>query len=109
LLQIVNRNHCESDFLGPLAALTAIIFGSAVAISFGLCAVLVIFWVIRGDSDQVGVEIGLLPIYCLVFLALAGVSGAAIFSLAKNLYWRWRAQAGMWVSLVALAVLVWLR
>ncbi|MGD9842200.1 MAG: hypothetical protein AB7U99_04765 [Steroidobacteraceae bacterium] len=70
---------------------------------------LVIFWVIHADIAQIGVEIGQLPFYCLGFLALAGVSGSAMFSLAKNLWWRWRAQAAMWVSLAGGVLLIWLR
>lgn len=94
--------------MGPLAALTAIVLGSAVAIAFGLSAVLVIFLVIRGESEQLGVEIARLPVYCLLFIALSGVSGAAMYSLMKTLSWRWRAQWAMWASLVLTGVLVWL-
>ncbi len=94
--------------MGPLAALTAIVFGSAVAIAFGLNAVLVIFLFIRGESEQVGVEIQRLPLYCIVFLALSVISGLAIYSLLKTLPWRWRAQWAMWVSVASTAVLVWI-
>lgn len=94
--------------MGPLAALTAIVFGSAVAIAFGLNAVLVIFLFIRGESDQLAVEIQRLPLYCVVFLALSAISGLAIYSLLKSLPWRWRAQWAMWVSVASTATLVWL-
>jgi len=87
--------------------LTAIVFGSAVAIAFGLNGVLVIFWLIRGESEQLGAEITRLPFYCLLFLALAAVSGAAIYSLMKNLPWRWRAQLAMWGSVLLTGFLVW--
>ena len=95
--------------MGPLAVLTAIILGSAVAISFGLCAVLVVFWVIRGESEQIGVEIGVLPVYCLAFLTLTGVAGTAMYGLMKEQWWRWRAQGALWVLLVLLGVLYWWR
>lgn len=95
--------------MGPLTALTAIILGSAIAISFGLCAVLVIFLIIGGESEQIGVEVGRLPFYCIGFLALSAVSAAAMYSLMKSLPWRWRAQAGMWVSVAVLAAVIWLR
>lgn len=94
--------------MGPLGALTAIIFGSAVAIAFGLNAVLVVFLFIRGESDQLAVEIQRLPVFCVVFLALSAISGLAIYSLLKALPWRWRAQWAMWVSVAATAALVWL-
>lgn len=95
--------------MSPLAIINAIFFGSAVAISFGLCGVLVIFLFLKDESGQVGVEIGRLPYYCLGFLALSGISGAALYSLMKNLSWRWKAQAAMWVALMIVAVLVSLR
>ncbi len=95
--------------MGPLTALTAIVLGSAVAIAFGLTAVLVIFLVIRGESAQVDVEIARLPFYCAMFLALSGVAGVAMYSLLKSLPWRWRAQWAMWASVALIALLVWLR
>lgn len=94
--------------MGPLAVLTAIVFGSAVAIAFGLSAVLVIFLIIRGESEQLGVEIHRLPVYCLLFIALSGVAGAATYSLMKSLSWRWQAQWAMWVAVAATGGLVWL-
>lgn len=93
--------------MGPLAVLTAIVFGSAVAIAFGLNAVLVIFMVIRDESEQLGVEIGRLPFYCLLFLALASAAGAALYSLLKNLPWRRRAQLAMWGGVLLTGILVW--
>jgi hypothetical protein len=95
--------------LGPLAVLTAIVFGSAVAISFGLCSVLIIFLILGAESEQIGAEIGRLPILCTGFLVLTAVSGAAMYSLMKTLSWRWKAQAIMWLALVILGLLVWLR
>jgi hypothetical protein len=95
--------------MGPLAALTAIVFGSAVAIAFGLNAVLVIMLVLRGESEQLSVEIQRLPIYCVAFIALSGVSGAAMYSLMKRLPWYVRAQWAMWASVALTGVLVWLK
>lgn len=95
--------------MGPLAALTAIVFGSAIAIAFGLNAVLVIFLIIRSESEQIGVELHSLLIYSVIFIALSGVSGAAMYSLMKTLPWRWRAQWGMWLAVVVVGALVWWR
>lgn len=95
--------------MGPLAAITAIVLGSAVAISFGLCAVLVIFWIIRNDAEQIGVEIARLPLYCALFLGLSAAAGSAMYSLMKSLPWRWRAQAAMWATTVGIGLVVWLR
>jgi peptidoglycan biosynthesis protein MviN/MurJ (putative lipid II flippase) len=101
--------HEQVLILGPLAALTAIVFGSAVAIAFGLNAVLVIFLIIRGESEQISVELGHLWVYSLLFIALSAVSGAAMYSLMKGLAWQWRAQWAMWTALALMGVLVWLR
>lgn len=95
--------------MGPLAALTAIVFGSAVAIAFGLNAVLVIMLVLRGESEQLNVEIQRLPFYCVLFIALSGVAGAAMYSLIKRLPWYVRAQWAMWISVVLSGVLVWFK
>jgi hypothetical protein len=95
--------------MGPLAVLTAIIFGSAVAIAFGLNGVLVIMWVLRGESEQMAVEIQHLWIYCLLFIALSGVAGTAMYSLMKRLPWYVRAQWAMWTSVALTGLLVWLK
>src|ERR1700740_256549 len=95
--------------MGPLAILTAIIFGSAVAIAFGLNAVLVIMWVLRGESEQMSVAIQHLWIYCLLFIALAAVAGAAMYSLMKRLPWSAKAQWAMWSSVALTGLLVWLK
>jgi hypothetical protein len=95
--------------MGPLAVLTAIVFGSAVAIAFGLNGVLVIMLILRGESEQLGVEIQRLPTYCLLFIALSGVAGAAMYSLMKRLPWYIRAQWAMWASVVLTGFVVWLK
>lgn len=73
------------------------------AIGFGLCTVWVIALVLHGESAQLNAEMMTLPIYCLLFVALSAVSGAALYSLFKRLKWRWAAQAGMWVAVAAVA------
>lgn len=102
---VLNANPAgKSGFLGPLAFLTAVALGSAVAIEFGLTSVLVVLWVVRAESDEVAAEVGRLPVYCLMFLLLSAVSGAAMYSLMKGLAWRWRAQWAMWASVLAIGV-----
>ncbi len=83
-------------FFGPLAMLTAVIFGSAVAISFGLLSVSVIFWLLRADSEQVNFELGRIPLYSVLFLSLCAVSGPALYGTLKRLHWHWYAQVAMW-------------
>lgn len=95
--------------MGPLAAITAIVLGSSVAIGFGLCGVLVIAWILRGESPQLRSELTILPIFCALFIALSAISGAALYSLFKRLKWRWVAQGGMWLAVAAVAFISWRR
>lgn len=93
----------------PLAVLNAILFGSAAAITFGLCAVLVIYLVLQGRHPQLAEEMGPLLRSGALFAVLATVSGLSLFGTLKGLQWRWLAQAAMWVTLVITGVLYWPR
>jgi len=89
--------------MGPLAMLSAVVFGSAVAISFGLVAIAGIFWILRTESAQVSFELGRVPSLCLLFLSLAAVSGPTLYGTLKRLKWQWYAQAAMWTHVVLMA------
>lgn len=93
----------------PLAVLNAIIFGSTAAITFGLGGVLVIFLVLKGRYPEMSGEFPALLRSSVLFAALAGVSGASLFSLLKERRWRWLAQAAMWLVIAGIAVLYWPR
>jgi hypothetical protein len=93
----------------PLAVLNAIVFGSATAISFGLCGVLVIFLVLKGQYPEMRGEFPSLLKSSAVFLLLAGVSGASLFAALKELRWRWLAQAAMWLIIAGITTLYWPR
>ena len=93
--------------MSPLAAITAIVLGSSVAIGFGLCAVLVIAFILRGESAQLSTEIKVLPVYCGLFVILSAISGGALYSLYKRLKWRWVAQGGMWLAVAAVGFYSW--
>ena len=95
--------------MGPLTVLTAIVLGSVVAITFGLTSVLVVFLIIGSESGEVATEIARLPFYCVMFVALSGVAGTAMYSLLKSRPWRWRAQWAMWGSVVLAGLVVWWR
>jgi hypothetical protein len=93
----------------PLAVLNAILFGSAAAITFGLCAVLVIYLVLQGRHPQLAEEMGPLLRSSALFAVLATASGLSLFGTLKGLKWRWLAQAAMWVTLIVTGVLYWPR
>jgi hypothetical protein len=93
--------------VSPLAALTAIIFGSAAAISFGLTATLVIFLALKGEQPQLAHEIAPLVRSCLWFIALAGVSGAALYAALKMMSWRLWMQGAMWLTVLVVGAAYW--
>jgi len=93
--------------LRPLAVLTALIFGSAAAISFGLTATAVVFLVLGSEEPRLADELPSLIRSCGWFLVLAGVSGTALYATLKELKWRWAGQAAMWLSLVLIGWVFW--
>lgn len=93
----------------PLAVLNAILFGSAAAITFGLCAVLVIYLVLQGRHPQLATEFGSLLRSSGMFAALSIVSGLSLYSSLKGLNWRWAAQIAMWVAVAVTVAFYWPR
>lgn len=91
----------------PLAVLNAILFGSATAITFGLCGVLVIFLTLLGRHPELSTELGPLLRSSALFAVLAVCSGLSLFGTLKGLRWRWLAQAAMWVALLVTGFLYW--
>jgi hypothetical protein len=95
--------------MSPLAVLTAIILGSAVAIGFGLCMVWFLAFWLRDESRQLASELGRLPIYCALFIALSAIAGSALLGLYKKRSWRWWAQGAMWAMVGLLFAVSWRR
>jgi hypothetical protein len=93
----------------PLAFLNAILFGSAAAITFGLCAVLIIYLVLQGRYPQLATEFVPLLRSSGMFAALSVVSGLSLYSSLKGLNWRWTAQTAMWITLAATVSFYWPR
>jgi len=93
----------------PLAVLNAIVFGSATAITFGLCGVLVIFLVLRGRHPELANEFVPLTRSAVLFILLTAVSGFSLFATLKGLRWRLIAQAAMWFTIAATVALYWPR
>jgi hypothetical protein len=93
----------------PLAVLNAILFGSAVAITFGLCAVLIIYLVLQGRHPQLATEFAPLLRSSGMFCLLSVVSGLSLYSNLKDLNWRWTAQIAMWVTVGLTVAFYWPR
>jgi hypothetical protein len=85
----------------PLSVITAIVFGSATAASFGFVSSLVIFIVLQGKHPEFASELWPLARTSVVILMLAAISGLSLYALLKENRWRWFAQAGMWCSVIA--------
>jgi hypothetical protein len=93
----------------PLAVLNAIVFGSATAISFGLCGVLVIFLVLQGRHPELANEFAPLTRSAVLFVLMTGTSGLSLYATLKDLHWRLIAQGAMWFTVAATVVLYWPR
>ncbi len=91
----------------PLAVLTALVFGSAAAISFGLTATTIVFLVLKGEQPQLARELPALARSCVIFLTLSAVSGGCLYATLKGLAWRRYAQAAMWLSVAAVVWIFW--
>jgi hypothetical protein len=88
----------------PLAVLNAIIFGSATAITFGLCGVLIIFLILKGSHPELGYEFAR---SAGLFILMTAVSGSSLFATLKGLRWRLIAQGAMWFTLAATVAVYW--
>jgi ABC-type methionine transport system permease subunit len=95
--------------LRPLAVLTALIFGSSAAISFGLTSTAIVFFVLKGEQPQLVRELPVLVRSCLGFLTLTGISGGCLYATLKELRWKGLAQVIMWLSVVAVGWAYWPR
>lgn len=93
----------------PLAVLNAIVFGSAAAIMFGLCGVLVIYLILQGRHPELAAEFRPLLRSCAIITVLAAASGVSLFANLKGLRWRSIAQGAMWFAVAATVLLYWPR
>ncbi len=93
--------------MSPLAALTAILMGSAIAIATGLAMVLAVFVILGSEYPRLASEHPTLLRSLGLFTTLAVVSVAAFYGLIRHRAWRWYAQAGLYAWLVVVAWLYW--
>ncbi len=89
----------------PLTVLNAIVLGSSVAITFGLCATLVIFLLLADETPRFREELPLLARYSGIFVLLTTLAAVSFIGQARNAPWRRWAQGVMWGVLAGLAVL----
>lgn len=93
--------------MSPLAVLTGIIMGSAVAVSIGLAMVIVVFVSLSGDHPDLAREYGQLLRSFGLFFGLALVAGYAFVGTLKSRPWLWLAQAGTWLGIALIGWYYW--
>jgi TctA family transporter len=91
----------------PLTVLTAIVLGSAVAITFSLSATAVVYLVLQNKHPQFRAELPWLLGYLAAFVLLSAVAGLTLAGQLRERPWRRWAQATMWALLVGFASLYW--
>ncbi len=89
----------------PLAALLAILAGSAVALATGLIMTWIVILFLPADEARFAPEQPALVRAVLVFTAFAAVTGASFYSEQRERRWRLPAHAA---SIAMFAVAVWL-
>src|SRR3974377_230483 len=93
----------------PFTVLIGIVLGSAASITFGLGAVLVVFWVLMGEHPDLSREMPRLAGSLAAFTALAAARPASFRGQAKLRPWRGWAHAATAICLCALGLLYWPR
>jgi hypothetical protein len=93
--------------LRPIAAVTALIFGSSAAISFGLTATAIVFLFLQGEQPSLARELPILLRGCAGFWAMSAVSGACLYATLKELRWQVGGQVAMWLAVVAIGYAYW--
>lgn len=91
--------------MSPLAALTAILLGSAVAITTGLLMVLAVYGILGSDYPRLAAETPTLLRSLGLFAVMTVIGTAAFIGVQRHRSWRWWAQAGLyaWMALIVLA------
>lgn len=87
----------------PLTVITGILFGSCLAITVSLAAVLLIFLLLGDEHPRIQDEFNSLVSSVGIFLGMTIVCGASFYSLIINHNSRFGFQALMWAGFAATA------
>ena len=91
----------------PLSAVTLIILGSCFAITFSLTAVIIVVLVLGDEYPRLQHEFDPLLSSAALFFGMTIVAALSFYALVKNHAWRYWAQAGMWLGLLATGYYYW--
>ena len=93
----------------PFTVLIGIVLGSAASITFGLGAVLVVFWVLMGEHPDLSREMPQLAGSLLAFAVLTPASAGSFLGEAKRRAWRGWAHLATGICLGGVILLYWPR
>ena len=91
----------------PLTAITLILLGSSVAISFSLAAVTIVFLVLRDEYPRLQHEFGALLSSLGIFTVMTALAAMSFYTLIRNHGLRLGAQAGMWLGVLGVGLYYW--
>ena len=93
----------------PFTVLIGIVLGSAASITFGLAAVLVIFWVLLGEHPDLSREMPRLAGNLAVFAVLTAASAGSFLGQTLLRPWRGWAHVATAISVGSVVFLYWPR
>jgi hypothetical protein len=91
----------------PFTVLIGIILGSAASITFGLSAVLIVFFVLKGEHPDLAREMPQLLVSLGAFGILTAASAGSFVGTARERTWAGWAHAATLVSFAAVVLLYW--
>jgi len=93
----------------PFTVLIGIVLGSAASITFGLGAVIVVFFVLMGEHPDLSREMPQLAGSLMAFAVLTAASAGSFLGQARLRPWRGWAHLATGISLAIVALLYWPR
>jgi Na+-driven multidrug efflux pump len=93
----------------PFTVLIGIVMGSSASITFGLSAVLIVFFVLKGEHPDLARELPQLLGSLTAFAALTAASAGSFVGQARERWWRGWAHAAMILCLFSVVWLYWPR
>jgi hypothetical protein len=93
----------------PFTVLIGIVLGSAASITFGLGAVLVVFWALLGEHPDLSREMPQLAGSLVAFAILTTASAGSFLGQASLKPWRGWAHLATGISLCIVVLLYWPR
>src|ERR1700761_8815470 len=91
----------------PFTVLIGIVLGSAASITFGFSAVLVVFFVLKGEHPDLERDLPRLLVTFLAFVALTPAGGGSFFGQANGRPWRGWAHVATPLGLCSVIFLYW--